>query len=1144
MSNESWTVVATLETRDQTSAALKALAANARAAAKDVADLQSTVAKASTGPGFSGVSASAVAASADIKGMGTATQAAVSVSTGSLRTLEAQLRNLRGLASGNPITAASAAPAIAELEAEIAARRNLAAVAAATVAPTAGAAVSEDAGEKLVGMAAAATAGAVAEKEIGAATRESAKEFQRYIPLLREVGMVMPDEALAGRFNNFRASGLRAVAMLAQINPVAAGATAAIVAVGGSLAAGVVHAEAFDETMGRLNAALDATGRGGDMSSGQLGDLVRQLRDLRGVSTASAEAMVGDFSRAREIGASSFLALGEAAAGYARVTGEKVPDAAKQLTAALEGGYASLRKLDEAYNFLTPAQAEQIRSLDAQGQKMQAVSIAVDALNQHFAKLQTEGVTPLQSAAHGFADAWDHMLDRLGNSAPITVARDALAGLLNVATGLVNAGSQQTVLRFRHLEYVKPDNATSPAARATAPRQDDSGAALKDSMDRYAQERGAADQLLQIQSDITRMTQAEVTAHGAMKTALDGDIAAAKQKLAAIHEIGAASQVQAMRAKLDDQLMNANGGKGAFGQQAQTMEIAYWSARLAEAQKGSAAYVQIQQRLYSVLSANYKADVAEQGKATRDAFANYSETMQQKMAAARGNVLAEEAIADQWLAHAKSVYGSDVREYRNAISAIETIAREETDFKRSMLDMQAADRTSASLAALNQNFRAANPGLSPDTSINAGAGGKGKGVDILALFGLDDVAGIASQVAAKLDYLEQVHQSKIDEMKARFADAGGDSSQLEGLASQSSSGVDIARSVNFNTGQSSAVQALVTENQSYANQMTEVQQNAAAATKQAWENALSPISSAFDQSIKGVIQGTQTIGAALKNMGQSVVLSMLDNSVKNLVKSAADSLATTGIGGAVSRGASAIGLGGKAAGEATQNAALTANTLALHTLAAALTGHVTAIGANTASTALNSASTGVNSVSTGVNSASTGSNTIATAANTGGIFSHLGALIGHEITMVENNLATAANTIATWAKAAVSAIPGLAVGTNYVPGDGLAYLHEGEAVVPKKYNTGGYGMASRGDFQIEKASFANDNPASGTPVGAQGYGDVHYHVTPQISVTSLDPSNAASLIRAQGPAIAAAFNDVVRSGQLANFPALSRAMRR
>ena len=38
-------------------------------------------------------------------------------------------------------------------------------------------------------------------------------------------------------------------------------------------------------------------------------------------------------------------------------------------------------------------------------------------------------------------------------------------------------------------------------------------------------------------------------------------------------------------------------------------------------------------------------------------------------------------------------------------------------------------------------------------------------------------------------------------------------------------------------------------------------------------------------------------------------------------------------------------------------------------------------------------------------------------------------------------------------------IPYLATGTNYIQREGLAYLHEGEAVVPKKYNPaiGGYG---------------------------------------------------------------------------------------
>lgn len=41
-------------------------------------------------------------------------------------------------------------------------------------------------------------------------------------------------------------------------------------------------------------------------------------------------------------------------------------------------------------------------------------------------------------------------------------------------------------------------------------------------------------------------------------------------------------------------------------------------------------------------------------------------------------------------------------------------------------------------------------------------------------------------------------------------------------------------------------------------------------------------------------------------------------------------------------------------------------------------------------------------------------------------------------------------------------IPKLATGTNYISREGLAYLHEGEAVVPKKYNpaVGGYGNST------------------------------------------------------------------------------------
>ncbi len=37
----------------------------------------------------------------------------------------------------------------------------------------------------------------------------------------------------------------------------------------------------------------------------------------------------------------------------------------------------------------------------------------------------------------------------------------------------------------------------------------------------------------------------------------------------------------------------------------------------------------------------------------------------------------------------------------------------------------------------------------------------------------------------------------------------------------------------------------------------------------------------------------------------------------------------------------------------------------------------------------------------------------------------------------------------------------MATGTNYVPSDGLKYLHKGEAVIPKAYNPSGRRQGKR-----------------------------------------------------------------------------------
>ncbi len=74
--------------------------------------------------------------------------------------------------------------------------------------------------------------------------------------------------------------------------------------------------EHWAETFGEVRTALDATGQGVGVSNNQIGSYIETLRQLHGVNTETATDMVEMFARQREIGVNSYLALGQAAAGY------------------------------------------------------------------------------------------------------------------------------------------------------------------------------------------------------------------------------------------------------------------------------------------------------------------------------------------------------------------------------------------------------------------------------------------------------------------------------------------------------------------------------------------------------------------------------------------------------------------------------------------------------------------------------------------------------------------------------------------------------------------------------------------------------------------------------------------------------------
>ena len=79
--------------------------------------------------------------------------------------------------------------------------------------------------------------------------------------------------------------------------------------------------------------------------------------------------------------------------------------------------------------------------------------------------------------------------------------------------------------------------------------------------------------------------------------------------------------------------------------------------------------------------------------------------------------------------------------------------------------------------------------------------------------------------------------------------------------------------------------------QSHADKIKNITQKSAEDMRKSWQDMFSPISSAFDTSVKGVIMGTTTMKKAVANMGTAIVMEFVDMGVKRVTGWLADEAA-------------------------------------------------------------------------------------------------------------------------------------------------------------------------------------------------------------------------------------------------------------
>ena len=210
-------------------------------------------------------------------------------------------------------------------------------------------------------------------------------------------------------------------------NPVILAFVATIGAVVFALKNAGDEADRTRKFMGLLAASAD----GATYGAKALSDASEAL-DHYGLSAADAVTVVRGFVK-DGVDPTRIIEFGKASQDLADVLGIKVVDAAQQVGEAFTGGYDSVKKLDDATNFLTSAQRDNIRSLFDQGKAAEARNEALRIFSDQQEDAAAKMRGPWAEATRSLDGAWQDFLNTLSDTAPIKKVFAGLEGLAEQA---------------------------------------------------------------------------------------------------------------------------------------------------------------------------------------------------------------------------------------------------------------------------------------------------------------------------------------------------------------------------------------------------------------------------------------------------------------------------------------------------------------------------------------------------------------------------------------------------------------------------------------------------------------------------------------------------------------------------------------
>ncbi len=176
-----------------------------------------------------------------------------------------------------------------------------------------------------------------------------------------------------------------------------------------------------------FSGVLKGLGQDAFVTTQQLHTMVETMRDA-GVDKDEARGTVANLQRNQRLAQSDRSRIAGLAPDAGIALGKSAADAAKQLSDAFSGGYAAVKKLDDALGFLTARERAQIRTMMEHGDQAKALDVAYAALDRRVGGLQAGSMSQAERAFHNMGRAWSRFVDAIVTSWPVVKTIEFLAG--------------------------------------------------------------------------------------------------------------------------------------------------------------------------------------------------------------------------------------------------------------------------------------------------------------------------------------------------------------------------------------------------------------------------------------------------------------------------------------------------------------------------------------------------------------------------------------------------------------------------------------------------------------------------------------------------------------------------------------------